>query len=148
MPDPNEHPQSEVIAVDQEPGGDADQPGIAQPISQDEISDLLNNTQMPIEEREARLHAIAQRLGTRENIDLADEFDPMREQVNEALNMLASGGHSYGSSIPTSARMPRRRTTPDRPRSDTADRRSRSDARAELRRGAAGLRPFLRCQRR
>ena len=97
MPDPNEHPQSEVIAVDQEPGGDADQPGIAQPISQDEISDLINNSQMPIEEREARLHAIAQRLGTRENIDLADEFDPMREQVNEALNMLASGGHSYGS---------------------------------------------------
>ncbi|MEF2550822.1 hypothetical protein VQ042_05495 [Aurantimonas sp. A2-1-M11] len=96
MSDPNEHPQSEVVAIDQEPGGDADQPGIAQPISRDEIDDLINNSQMPIEEREARLHEIAQRLGTRENIDLGDEFDPMREQVNEALNMLASGGHSYG----------------------------------------------------
>ena len=75
---------------------DADQPGIAQPISQDEVEDVLNDSQMPIEERVESLEAMARRLGTRDNLDRGDEFEPLREQINEALNLLATGGHTYG----------------------------------------------------
>jgi len=96
MSDMHDHTESDVVPLDIEVGDDADQPGISQPVSQAEIDDILNSPDMPIEERQARLEDLAQRIGTRENIDLGNEFHPLEQQINEALNMIAEGGHTYG----------------------------------------------------
>lgn len=84
-----------VIAADMDVGGDADQPGISQPITQAEIEDILNNPEMLVEEKQARLEELSQRVGYRETIDAGDEFNPLGMQISEALNLLADGGHNY-----------------------------------------------------
>ena len=85
-----------LLAGDTPVGDDGDAPGIAQPVSQAEIDDLLNDATMPIEERRARLEAIAAQLGERGAIDRGGDFEPMQGQLDEALSMLAEGGHTYG----------------------------------------------------
>ncbi|MEX6506266.1 hypothetical protein [Jiella sp. M17.18] len=94
----NTHDRSEgdVLPLDIAVGDDADQPGISQPVTQAEIDDILNDPDMLIEERQARLQELADRVGMRENIDRGDEFDPLMMQISEALNMVAAGGHTYG----------------------------------------------------
>lgn len=84
-----------IIAADTEVGGDADQPGISQPVTQAEIDDILNSPDMLVEEKQARLEEIAQQVGYRETIDQGDEFHPLGLQISEALNLLAQGGHNY-----------------------------------------------------
>lgn len=96
MPDERPVREEGVLAVDEQVGGDDDQPGIAQPVTQTEIDDLLNNPEIPIEERRARLQDLAERLGDRDNIDRGDEFAPLEVQIADALAMLAEGGHTYG----------------------------------------------------
>ncbi|WP_062227301.1 hypothetical protein [Aureimonas frigidaquae] len=68
----------------------------ANDVSAADIEDILNDTTMPIEERVERLHALSAALGTGEELDRDGTFDPLLEQINEALGMLAGGGHAYG----------------------------------------------------
>ncbi|UIJ72914.1 hypothetical protein [Aurantimonas sp. HBX-1] len=84
-----------ILAADIEVGGDADQPGISQPVTQAEIDDILNSPDMLVEEKQARLEELARQVGYRETIDQGDEFDPLGLQISEALNLLAQGGHNY-----------------------------------------------------
>lgn len=68
-------------------------PSPSVPVTQSEIDALLNDDQMPVEERSARLQALAERAG----VERTDEgtVDPLLLQINEALGFLAGGGHSY-----------------------------------------------------
>jgi len=79
-----------------EVGADDDQPGIAQPVTQDEIDDILNNPAMTIEEKQARLASLAGQFDDRSDIDRGSEFEPLEMQVRDAIAMLAEGGHAYG----------------------------------------------------
>ena len=69
------------------------------PIDQTQLSqaieELVNDTTMPIDERVARLHRLAEEFGVAEETDREGYFDPLREQFNEALSILAVGGHTY-----------------------------------------------------
>lgn len=95
MSNPGNGGNDPIIAADSDVGGDADQPGISQPITQAEIEDILNSPDMLIEEKQARLEELSQRVGYRETIDQGGDFDPLGQQISEALNMLAEGGHTY-----------------------------------------------------
>lgn len=85
-----------ILADDSSVGDDGDPPGIAQPITQAEIDDVLNDPAMTIEEKQAMLQRYADRLGARDDIDRGGDFHPLEAQVSEALAMLAEGGHAYG----------------------------------------------------
>lgn len=85
-----------IAGLDDEVGTDGDQPGISQPVTQDELDDILNDPNLPLEERRAMLEAIASRIEAREAGDRGDEFAPLRQQIGSALTMLAEGGHIYG----------------------------------------------------
>lgn len=85
-----------ILPVDTAVGDDGDTPGLSQPITQAEIDDLVNDTTMPLEERQERLQAYAAALDEREQIDRGGEFDPLSTQIAEALAMLGQGGHTYG----------------------------------------------------
>lgn len=95
MSDTGSNGRDRIIAADMDIGGDADQPGISQPITQAEIEDILNSPDMLVEEKQARLEALSRRVGYRDNIDQGEEFDPLGQQISEALNLLADGGHTY-----------------------------------------------------
>lgn len=96
MSDPHNHTETDIIAVEEEIGDDDNQPGISQPVTQAEVEDILNSPGMTIEERQERLEELARQVGTRDVIDQGGEFDPLQQQISEALNMLAQGGHTYG----------------------------------------------------
>ena len=96
MSDPKDHRPAEVMASATSVGGDLDRQGMTQPVTQAEIDDIVNDVHMPIEERVERLKDLTGRLEERGNIDDGVEFDPLSGQLSEALNMLAEGGHVYG----------------------------------------------------
>lgn len=95
MSDQPTRTEADIVPVDQAVGGDGDNPGITQPVTQDEIDDILNNQTMPIEEREKRLQELRARIGVRENADRGDEMSAIEMQLSEALALLADGGHTY-----------------------------------------------------
>lgn len=98
MSDPQNHRSAGVVANDTAVERDGDTPEISQRVSQAEIDDIVNDVHMPIEERIERLKVLTARLETRGNIDDGAEFDPFSAQISEAMNMLAEGGHVYGTS--------------------------------------------------
>ena len=69
----------------------ADQPGIAQPISQTEIEELMFGGDRPAEERLDRLHEIRAELATRESADWGGE-DPasLLGEVDRAIEALST----------------------------------------------------------
>ncbi|MDY8110377.1 hypothetical protein U0C82_14640 [Fulvimarina sp. 2208YS6-2-32] len=87
--------EANILPIDQAIGGDADTQGIAQPVTQAEIDDVLNNPTLPIEERQKRLEEIRARIGSRENADRGDDMSAIEMQISEALGLLAGGGHTY-----------------------------------------------------
>jgi len=64
----------------------ADQPGIAQPVSQTELEELLYGDDRPVEERLSRLKEMREELAVRESGDWGDE-DPaaLLEEVDRAI---------------------------------------------------------------
>ncbi|MEN3791494.1 hypothetical protein [Fulvimarina sp. MAC3] len=95
MSDQPTRTEADIVPVDQAVGGDADNPGIAQPVTQDEIDDILSNQAMTIEERQMRLEELRSRVGARQNADRGDEMSAIEMQLSEALGLLADGGHTY-----------------------------------------------------
>ncbi|WP_244493664.1 hypothetical protein [Aureimonas sp. AU4] len=95
MIDPALHDRA-VLATDSEVGDDDDPPGIAQPVTQAEIDDILNDPAMTIEEKQATLQRYADQIGARDDIDRGGDFHPLEMQIAEAIAMLAEGGHAYG----------------------------------------------------
>ncbi len=85
-----------LTGLNTEVGEDDDRPGISQPVTQDEIDDILSNTAMTIEEKQARLSALAGQMDIRETTDRGSEFEPLDMRIQDALSMLADGGHAYG----------------------------------------------------
>ncbi|KAA0972322.1 hypothetical protein FPY71_04280 [Aureimonas fodinaquatilis] len=80
-----------VVALDEEV-----QPQEAMPeVDAAEIEALLSDETMPVDEKHARLHVWAKALGERDDTDLNPYPDGLLEQINEALALLAEGGHTY-----------------------------------------------------
>lgn len=66
----------DLVGQDMPVGNDGDTPGMAQPVSQAEIEELLYSDDWPIEERLARLHEMRQTIADFEAPDYGDE-DPL-----------------------------------------------------------------------
>lgn len=64
----------------------ADQPGIAQPVSQTEVEELLYGDDRPVDERLARLREMREEIAIRESGDWGDE-DPaaLLEEIDRAI---------------------------------------------------------------
>ncbi len=87
LPDPAQHDRM-ILAEDSDVGGDGDAPGIAQPITQAEIDDLLNDPALTIEEKQATLQRYADQVGARDDIDRGGDMSPLEMQIGEALYAL------------------------------------------------------------
>lgn len=65
-----------------------------------EVTEILNDTTMPIAEKQQRLQELADSygvavLGPNADLDGDGEVSPLELQIAEAFGMLAEGGHSY-----------------------------------------------------
>ena len=76
-----------VVPVDQAVGGDGDTPGLSQPVTTDDIQDILMND-APLEERKMRLLEMRRDMEARASGDLGGEFEPMIAEIDGALATL------------------------------------------------------------
>lgn len=84
-----------IIPVDQMVGGDGDTPGLSQPVTIDEIQDILLSPH-PIEERRARLMGLRDDLNARAAGDMGSEFEPLLREIDGALATLDTPGDVVG----------------------------------------------------
>jgi hypothetical protein len=82
-----------ILPQDTDFEGGADQPGIAQPLSQAEIDELLYNDERPTEERLARLQEMRDELQARQNADIdGRDQKAMLREMDAAIESLTGGG--------------------------------------------------------
>ena len=85
-----------VVPVDQMVGGDGDTPGLSQPVTTDDIQDILMND-APLEERKMRLLEMRRDMEARASGDLGGEFDPIIAEIDGALATLEGPADTYAS---------------------------------------------------
>ena len=83
-----------VVPVDQMVGGDGDTPGLSQPITVDEIQDVLMSD-APVEERIARLQGMRHDLSQRASGDMGSEFGELIAEIDGALATLNGPADTY-----------------------------------------------------
>jgi hypothetical protein len=84
-----------VTASDTSVGGDADEGGIAQNITLDDIRAVAVSP-APLEQRKARLKDMNSRLHARLSADRGNEFGPLLRGIDDALASLDSAGGEAG----------------------------------------------------
>ena len=84
-----------VVPVDQMVGGDGDMPGLSQPVTIDEINDVLMS-EHPLEERRMRLRGMRDDLVARSAGDRGGEFDALILEIDRALDTLDGTGDVVG----------------------------------------------------
>ena len=84
-----------VVPVDQMVGGDGDTPGLSQPITVDEIQDVLMSDE-PVEQRRNRLMEMRDDLVARSSGDQGREFEPLLDEVNGAIATLDGPADTFG----------------------------------------------------
>lgn len=87
---------SSVTPVDIALGGDADQPGIAQPITLDEIRDIYIANR-PIKERQLQLETLHKDLTARHMADSEAGFDALLLEIERGFEMLSDAGNGSAS---------------------------------------------------
>ena len=90
------HFQSTPLAEDFVVGDDSDLPGRDQPITQDDIDEILNSPDTSVEERRAMLLELLDDIETRRAMDSADQFDSLAREIQAALAALDTPGDGLG----------------------------------------------------
>jgi len=88
--------QSTPLAEDFLVGDDSDLPGRDQPITQDEIDEILNSPDTTVEERRAMLLQLLDDVETRRSMDTAGQFDSLASEIQAALAALDTPGDGIG----------------------------------------------------
>lgn len=77
--------EGKVLPIDTDLGGDADQPGNSQPISQDEVDDILLDVDTPREERLMRLQELRDRVYSRSTADTTNDMEALMLSLDQAI---------------------------------------------------------------
>ena len=83
-----------VVPVDQMVGGDGDMPGLSQPVTTDDIQDILMSD-APLEDRKQRLLGMRHDMEARAAGDLGGEFEPIIAEIDGALATLEGPADTY-----------------------------------------------------
>ena len=84
-----------VVPVDQMVGGDGDTPGLSQPVTSDEVQDVLMS-EHPLQERIARLQGFKADLLQRAGGDMGGEFDSLIAEIDGAIATLEGPADTVG----------------------------------------------------
>lgn len=97
--------QKGPIASDTEIGGDADAPGIAKPITYDDIQAIVISD-APVEMRRRELNDLLARLESGEHIDLGNDMEALADTIRQALSELnRSTGAGKPAALPGEERL-------------------------------------------
>ena len=85
-----------VVPVDQMVGGDGDMPGLSQPVTADEIQDIVMSD-APLEDRKMRLMGLRRDMQERAAGDMGGEFEPLIAEIDGALATLEGPADTFAS---------------------------------------------------
>ncbi|GHA31820.1 hypothetical protein GCM10007989_29860 [Devosia pacifica] len=89
MSNPTQH-RGSILPQDTDFDSGADQPGIAQPISQTEIEDLMYTDARPVEDRLARLREMREEAAARVHADLGEQdARDLTDEIDAAIETLS-----------------------------------------------------------
>ena len=61
----------------------------------DDIEEIPNRPTLWVEDQVSRIEDPRHRLGTGEELEVNEDYAPLKVQITNALSMLAEGGHTY-----------------------------------------------------
>ena len=88
--------QSTPLAENFDVGDDSDLPGNDQPITQDDIDEILNSPSSSVDERRAMLMDLLDDINARRGMDPANDYTSMAEEISAALAALDDPGDGIG----------------------------------------------------
>ncbi|MGB6230516.1 MAG: hypothetical protein WBF53_10365 [Litorimonas sp.] len=89
---PDLDPQQTVLAVDTQIDGDAYMPGLANPVTADEITDIYSNPQASVQERVDALTQLRQEMVSRDAADTLQDTKALIAKIDEGLGYLSEDG--------------------------------------------------------
>ena len=89
---PDLDPQMTTLAVDTQIGGDAAMPGLANPVTADEITDIYSNPRTTVAERQHALQQLRQEMVGRASADFRDDTTALIAKIDEGLSYLGESG--------------------------------------------------------
>ena len=94
------HSDQDILALDTELGDDGDLPGLAQPVTMDEIQDIIFAASDPVSLRVEKLQALRQEFVSRNAAATDDSFQPYIDEIDRGLSELQ--GEADGFIVPES----------------------------------------------
>ncbi|MGJ8559311.1 MAG: hypothetical protein ACSHX3_03665 [Litorimonas sp.] len=92
---PDLDPQMTTLAVDTQISGDAAMPGLANPVTADEITDIYSNPQRSVVERQQALQQLRQEMVGRASADLRGDTKALIAKIDEGLSYLGESGDGF-----------------------------------------------------
>ena len=92
---PDLDPEITTLPVDTQIDGDAYMPGLANPVTIDEITDIYTNPKTSVQERHDTLIQLRQEMVARDSADLRQDTKALIAKIDEGLGYLAEAGDGF-----------------------------------------------------
>ncbi|MGB3455367.1 MAG: hypothetical protein WBG08_13560 [Litorimonas sp.] len=92
---PDLDPQFTTLAVDTQIDGDAYMPGLANPVTADDVMDIYANPDVPVQERREALTQLRQEMVSRDAADTLPDTKALIETIDEGLSYLSEDGDAF-----------------------------------------------------
>lgn len=92
---PDLDPQITTLPVDTQIDGDAYMPGLANPVTADDITDIYSNPRVPMQERLDALQTLRQEMVGRASADLRDDTKALIAKIDEGMSYLREAGDAF-----------------------------------------------------
>lgn len=94
---PDLDPEITTLPVDTQIGGDAYMPGLANPVTADEITDIYTNPNNSVQDRRDALTTLRQEMVGRASADLRDDTKALIALIDEGIGYLDETGDGFAS---------------------------------------------------
>ncbi|GLQ21321.1 hypothetical protein ACFFUB_11170 [Algimonas porphyrae] len=92
---PDLDPQITTLPVDTQIDGDAYMPGLSNPVTADEITDIYTNPQTSVQQRRDALTTLRQEMVGRDSADLRQDTKALIAAIDEGLSYLSEQGDGF-----------------------------------------------------
>lgn len=92
---PHLDPNIMTIPVDSSINGDAYMPGLSNPVTADEVTDIYSESRVPLQDRIDALQKLRREMVSRASADTMDDTQSLIAKIDEGLSYLNEKGDGY-----------------------------------------------------
>lgn len=89
---PDLDPNVTTLPVDTQIDGDAYMPGLSNPVTADEITDIYSNPRLSVQDRQGALQTLRKEMVGRDSADLRDHTNALIAEIDKGLSYLNEPG--------------------------------------------------------